>query len=79
MHYRLSNHARKRMRERKINEDDIERVLSNPSMSWHDPSEYSMVLTGVAADGETLLVYVYGEVWPVNGTIQIKSTTWRDK
>jgi hypothetical protein len=66
------------MDSRHVSEGDIVGVLSAPDMTWHDPEEYSMVVSGRTTSGAVLVVYVHGNAWPVSGTIVVKSTAWRD-
>jgi hypothetical protein len=63
---------------RKIEEDEVVSVLRAPDMTWHDPEEQSMVLTGIVG-GRSLLVFVVGDHWPMAGTLTVKSTAWRDE
>ena len=79
MNYWISNHARQRMRKRNIPEDAIVAVIEGPIMTWHDPKEGSMVLTGKDASGRDLLVWVVGDHWPMTGRLTIKSTAWKDE
>lgn len=67
------------MRQRHVDEGDVARVLMNPSMTWADPEEGSMVLTGRAENGQTLLVWVVGNRWPQAGRVTVKSTAWKDE
>lgn len=67
------------MRQRNVPEEAVVRVLENPMMTWHDPKEGSMVLTGQDENGRELVVYVVGDHWPMAGTLKIKSTAWRDE
>lgn len=67
------------MKKRKVSETDIVAVLEAPIMTWHDPTEDSMVLTGRGENGRDLLVWVAGSAWPVSGTIRVKSTSWKDE
>lgn len=79
MQYRISQHARDRMRERSIDEADIVAVLTNHHSCWHDAKQFSMVLKGITANGDELVVFVHGDQWPVVGTIRVKSAAWRAK
>lgn len=79
MNYWLSAHARQRMARRNIPEDAVVDVLLAPRMTWHDPKEGSMVLSGADKSRRELLVYVVGDHWPMAGRLTIKSTAWRDE
>lgn len=66
------------MAQRAIPEAAVVAVLNDPTMTWHDPSEGSMALSGVDESGRPLIVWVVGDRWPATGTLRIKSTAWRD-
>ena len=67
------------MDSRKVPETAVVAVLEAPTLTWHDPKEGSMVLTGKDGYGRDLLVWVVGDHWPMAGIVQIKSTSWKDE
>lgn len=75
--YRITNHARQRMRQRGVAIADVEDVLRKPDSARYDPNEGSYRLER-ALSGGTLKVWVVAP-WPPMGTIVVKSTAWRGR
>lgn len=71
---RYTNHARQRMLERGVAEDQIESVLARPARVDRDVEENSVRLEG-DFDGRVLKVWV-AEPWPGHDEIVVKSTAW---
>jgi hypothetical protein len=65
------------MRKRGITEDQIKAVLNSPGLTWYDPKQESMALSGSKTESGTLIVWVAGDHWPIAGMVIIKSTAWR--
>lgn len=76
MRYRLTWHARQRMRERVVSEDHIQEVLASIGLQY--PAEPgSICIVGTVSDGRQLAIFVVGDAPPVEEPIKIKSVVWR--
>ena len=78
MRYRLSDHARRRMRQRGVTESDLDEALDHQVTSWDDPNKGSIVITGRTASNRVLKIFVAGSL-PAQEPYRIKSLAWRDE
>ncbi|WP_424226479.1 DUF4258 domain-containing protein [Brooklawnia sp.] len=76
MRFKLTSHARDRMRERHIVDANVAEVLVQPDSATDDPSHRSVRLERRLAQG-ILVVWVVAP-WPPASTIVVKSTAWRE-
>lgn len=77
MAIRYGAHARMRMRERGISEEDVAFVLQNPADFRDDPDKGSVRLTATVG-GRVLKVWVVAP-WPDGDRVFVKSTAWKDE
>lgn len=72
---RLTQHARRRMEERHVTEDQVNRVILKPDSAVPDPDKRSYRLERGLSEG-TLKVWVK-EPWPPTDRIVVKSVAWK--
>ena len=70
---RYTRHARDRMRERRINQDQVEKVLARPDRREFDPAEDSYRFER-DFDEVVIKVWVAAKPWPPTDEVVIKST-----
>lgn len=72
MNYVVTRHARRRMQQRNVSEQDIQAVIAAPVSMWDDPSQGSVVVKGVGAKGRLVTLFVVGAL-PLSEPWTIKS------
>lgn len=72
----LSKHLQDRCAQRGIDTDDVLAVVEHHSMSWEDPAEQSLVLTGTSSNGRTLRVCLVHP--PRDGKVLVKTAFYVD-
>lgn len=72
----FSHHARHRMAQRKISEDEVDQVLLAPDRAEPDPDEQSVRLEKQLPNG-VLKVWVVAPWPPPGGRIIVKSAAWK--
>ena len=77
MRYRLSGHARQRMKERAVTEGDLNEALDDVVSQWDDSKQRSIVINGRVSDGRFLTIFVAGSL-PAVEPYTIKSVAWKD-
>lgn len=69
-------HARLRMRQRGVSEEEVAEVLLRPGTTWFDGRKNSTVVSG-SIDGRILCVCVVGRF--TSDRVIVKTCYWRDE
>lgn len=72
----FTSHAKRRMRQRRITEEDVICALTNPIDHKPDQLQGSIRVQGLGLDGDVLRVWLVDH--EEDGMIKVKTTAWKD-
>jgi Domain of unknown function (DUF4258) len=78
MRIEFRQHARDRLRQRRITEGQVRAVLEAPTSATYDPDQVSVRLEGLVAN-RILRVWVRAPWPPASDTVTVKSAAWRER